>query len=326
MYCVRVLRLVLVISAGCLISPCWAAEGTTAAGPIGGPDFRAAFLPRPGLYGSITSLATTTGQVKDGSGNPKAGLNAVDIKAITAGTALLYVPDVELFGGSIGFLGVVGAGVICGQIISTNPPRCQSGFGDSYVEMSWSRFYGFTRPSHDKNAFPIREGLAIATGLGLVLPSGPYSSSTQASNGVSVGKNIWDLAPSVAFTYTTTPLIADGTEFSTKIYLNNYFKNSVTDYKSGTLVDVEFAVSEHIGRWQVGMAGYYLRQLADDTRAGIVVAPDGRRLQTLSLGGVVSYEMADIAAAIKLKVRSSVFSYNSAMVNTVILSFAKKLY
>ena len=94
----------------------------------------------------------------------------------------------------------------------------------------------------------------------------------------------------------------------------------------GTLVDVEFAVSEHIGRWQIGVAGYYLRQLADDLRSGVSVAPDGRRLQTLSLGGVFSYEMADINAAIKLKVRSSVFSYNSAMVSTVILSFAKKLY
>ena len=322
---IQALRLILAVCVGCWAYPVWAAEGTTAAGPIGGPDIRAAFLPPSGLYGAIISLATTTQQVRDGSGKSRAGLDAVDIKAITAGTALLYVPNIKLFGGSIGFLGVAGGGLICGQIVSTTPSRCQSGFGDSYVETSWSRFYGFLRPSREQGAYPIREGLAVAAGLGVVFPTGHYDQRVQASNGVSVGKNIWDVAPSIAFTYTTPALIAEGTEFSTKIYLNNYFTNSITDYKSGRLVDFEFAVSEHIGRWQVGIAAYYLRQIADDLRSGVVVAPDGRRLQTMSVGGVVNYDMSEINASIKLKLRSSVFAYNSGMVTSVIVSFAKKL-
>jgi hypothetical protein len=326
MEAVRVLRLVLGISAGCWALPCWAAEGTTAAGPVGGPDIRAAFLPPPGLYGAVISLGSMTPQVRDGSGNPRAGLDAVDIKAITAGIALLYVPDVKLFGGSIGILGIGGVGLICGQIVSTSPSRCESGVGDSYVEMGWSRFYGFTRKSREQGAYPIREGLAIAAGLGVVFPSGHYNQRVQASNGVSIGKNIWDVAPSVAFTYTTPPLIAEGTEFSTKIYLNNYFKNSVTDYKSGTLVDFEFAVSEHIGQWQVGVAGYYLRQIADDLRSGAAVAADGRRLQSMSLGGVINYDMAAINASVKLKVRTSVFAYNSGTFTSYTVTFAKKLF
>ncbi len=326
MFGVKVLRLVLGIGFGCWALPCFAAEGTTAAGPIGGPDIRSAFLPRPGLYGAFISLGTTTDQVRDGSGHPRAGLDAVGIQAITAGAALLYVPDLDLFGGSIGFAGVFGGGLICGQIVSTKPSRCQSGFGDSYVEMSWSRFFGVTRPAREKGAFGIRQGLAISAGLGGVLPSGQYNPATQASNGVTVGKNIWDIAPTVAFTYTTPPLIADGTEFSTKIYLNNYLTNSATDYKSGSLVDVEFAISEHIGRWQVGAAGYYLRQIADDRQYGIPIAPDGRRVEVLSLGGVADYAMADIDASIKLKLRSTVFAYNSATAQTFILTFAKKLY
>jgi hypothetical protein len=192
--------------------------------------------------------------------------------------------------------------------------------------MSWSRFFGSTRPSRDKGAFPIRQGLAVATGLGAVLPLGVYDSRVQASNGISVGNNIWDVAPWVAFTYTTPPLIAEGTEFSSKIYLNNYGTNSTTDYRTGTIVNIDFAISEHIGRWQIGAAGYYLRQIADDRRAGIVVAPDGRRAQVLSLGGVVNYDIAEAGAAIKFKVRSSVFAYNSAMVTTFILGFSKKLF
>jgi hypothetical protein len=271
-------------------------------------------------------VAASSQQVRDGSGHPRAGLNAVDINAISAGSVFLYVPDFKLFGGSIGFLGVVGAGTICGQIVSANPARCQSGVGDPYVEMSWSRSFGFTRPSRDPSALPIREGLTVGAGLGAVLPFGAYNSRVQASNGISVGNNTLDIAPSVAFTYTTPPLIAEGTEFSSKIYLNNYSTNPGTDYKAGTLMDIDFAISEHIGRWQIGVAGYYLRQIADDQRSGVVVPPDGRRAEVLSLGGLVNYDIPESGASIKFKVRSSVFAYNSAMVTTFILGFAKKLY
>jgi hypothetical protein len=102
--------------------------------------------------------------------------------------------------------------------------------------------------------------------------------------------------------------------------------NPDTNYKTGSIVDVDFAVSEHIGRWQIGAAGYYLRQLADDRRSGVTVAPDGRRAEVLSVGTVVNYDIPEARASIKFKVRSSVFAYNTAMVTTFILGFAKKLY
>lgn len=306
--------------------PCWAAEGSTVAGPIGGTDIRSAFLPRPGLYGAAVSSRAIAYQLRDGAGNPRAGLDAVDLKSISGGLVFLYVPDVQLFGGSIGFLGVVGAGHICGQIVSTRPERCRGGIGDVYVETSWSRFFGFTRPSHDKTAYPIREGLAVGAGLGAVLPVGPYNAAIQASNGVTVGSNTLDIAPSVAFTYTTPRLIAEGTEFSAKMYMNNYSRNPDTNYKSGSNINTDFAVSEHIGRWQVGVAGYYLHQIADDRRAGVRVAPDGRRAEVLSLGPLVAYDIPELAATVKFKVRSSVFAYNTAMVTTFVLGFAKKLH
>jgi hypothetical protein len=327
MKAVRVLlRLVLAIGAGFGTLPCWAAEGSTVAGPIGGTDIRSAFLPPPGLYGAIITGGSSVYQLRDGSGHPRAGLDAVGIDAVVAGTAFLYVPDFKLFDGSVGFLGVAGGGSLCGQITSANPSRCRTGFGDVYVEMSWSRFFGFTRPSREKGALPIREGLAIGTGLGAVLPFGLYDARIQASNGVTVGSNTLDVAPSVAFTYTTPPLIAEGTEFSSKIYLNNYGRNPDTDYRSGRNMNIDFAISEHIGRWQVGVTGYYLRQLADDTRAGVAVAPDGRRAKVLSLGGVINYDIPEYGASIKFKARSSVFAYNTAMVTAFILTFAKKLY
>jgi hypothetical protein len=287
---------------------------------------RSAFLPPPGFYAAIVGVGATSSQIRDGSGQPRAGLNAVEINAASAGAVFLYVPDFKVFGGSIGFLGTAGAGTICGQIVSANPSRCRTDVGDPYVEMFWSRFFGFTRPSSDKTALPIREGLAVGAGLGVVLPLGAYDQRIQASNGVNIGNNIMDVAPSIAFTYTTPPLIAEGTEFSSKIYLNNYRTNSETHYKSGSNIDVDFGVSEHIGRWQIGAAGYYLRQIADDRRSGISVAPDGRQAEVLSVGPVVVYDIPEAAASIKFKVRSSVFAYNTAMVTTFVLGFAKKLY
>ncbi|MCK9919420.1 transporter [Microbacteriaceae bacterium K1510] len=306
-------------------APSWAAEGSTVAGPIGGTDIRSAFMPTPGLYGAVILGGASTYQLRDGAGQTRPGLDAVGLNSKSAAGVLLYVPRFKVFEGSLGFLGVAGFGSVCGQITSANSERCRSGFGDIYVEGSWSRFFGFTRPSREQGAPPIREGLAVRAGLGTVIPTGLYDARTQASNGVTVGSNTVIVAPSIALTYTTPPLLADGTEFSSKIYLNAYGRNSDTDYVSGKNINVDFAVSEHIGRWQVGVAGYYLRQFTDDTRGGVAVAPDGRRAEVLSLGGVVNYDIPDLGASIKFKARTSVFAYNTAMTTAFYLTIAKKL-
>lgn len=306
-------------------APLWAAEGSTVAGPIGGTDIRSAFLPTPGLYGAVILGGASTYQLRDGAGQTRPGLDAVGINSKSAASVLLYVPDFKVFDGSIGLVGVAGFGAVCGQIRSASAAGCRSGFGDVYVEGSWSRFFGFTRPLREKGAAPIREGLAIRAGLGAVLPSGLYDAQIQASNGVTVGSNTLVVAPSVAFTFTTPPLLADGTEFSSKIYLNTYARNPDTDYVSGNNISIDFAASEHIGRWQVGVAGYYLRQFTDDTRGGVAVAPDGRRAEVLSLGGVINYDIPRLGTSIKFKARSSVFAYNTAMTTAFYLTIAKKL-
>lgn len=307
-------------------APLWAAEGSTVAGPIGGTDVRSAFLPPSGLYGAAIFGGSAAYQLRDGSGAPRAGLDAVDLNSKSAGGVLLYVPNLKVFDGSVGFLGVAGFGAVCGQIRSASPSTCRSGFGDIYVEASWSRFFGSTRASRDQDALPIREGLAVRAGLGAMLPTGLYDARIQASNGVTVGSNTYIVAPSLALTYTTPPLLADGTEFSGKIYLNTYARNPATDYVSGKNINIDFAVSEHIGRWQVGIGGYYLRQFTDDTRGGVVVPPDGRQAEVLSLGGVVNYDIPELQTTIKFKSRSSVFAYNTAMITAFYLTISRKLY
>jgi hypothetical protein len=310
----------------CGSHPSRAAEGATAAGPIGGSDIRSASLPPPGLYGGIIGASTSANELRDGSGQAIAALDAVNLKSNVGGLMFLYVPDIQILGGSVGLFGFALAGPVCGQLVSAIPSRCATSVGDPYFEMSWSRSFGRMRLSHDPHAFPIMEGLTVGLGLGAVVPIGYYDASIQATNGVSVGNKTFDLAPSVALTYTTPPLIAEGTEFSAKVYVNNYGTNPVTDYRAGALVDVDFAISEHIGRWQVGPAGVYLRQIADDRLAGTVIAPDGRQLESLALGGVVNYDIPEMGAAMKFKALTSVLASNTVVGNVFVLSFAKKLY
>jgi hypothetical protein len=309
-----------------MVDPSLAVEGNTAAGPIGGTDIRSAMLPPPGLYAGAIGLLSPVHDIHDGQGHAVSGLDAVDLIARIAAPFVVYVPDVQVFGGSVGLIATVPMGQECGQLVSFIPRRCISGIGDPYLEAAWSRSFGHLRPSRDHNALPIMEGLTIALGLGVVVPAGKYDSKLQVSNGITIGNNTWDVAPTIAFTYTTPPLLAEGTEFSAKLYWNNYGTNPDTHYQAGSLLDIDFAVTEHIGRFQVGLTGFYAFQIADDRKSGIVVAPDGREIELLNLGGVVNYDLPELGAAIRVKALTTVVARNAVVSQSVVVGFVKKLY
>ena len=306
--------------------PLWAAEGTTAAGPIGGNDIRSAILPPPGLYGGVVGLYSTVGRINDGTGNPAPGLDAVNLNAEIAGAFFLYVPNVKVLDGSVAVYGLVNGGQECGQVVSVVPRRCVGGLGDPYVEADWSRVFGQVKPPTVAGAFPIIQGLVVDLGVGVVLPVGSYNQQTQAMNGITIGNNIWDIAPTAAVTYTTQPWLADGTEFSAKLYLDNYAENPLTHYQASSLLDVDFAITEHVGRFQIGPAGLYAFQTGPDVQNGVVVPPDGRRFDYFALGGVVDYDMAEYNAAIKLKVVTTLHAEDAPMSTAVVIGFAKKLH
>ena len=319
-------RLLLAVCMGSWSTPSWAVEDATAAGPIGGSDIRSAILPLPGLYGGVIGLYNDVVGYNDSTGHPAAGLDAFGLQNYDAGAFFLYVPDVKLFGGRIGFSGFEAAGQNCGQLVSAIARRCVEGFGDPYVEADWSRSFGQVRPASTPGAYPIIQGLVLDFGIGAVLPIGTYNQQTQSMNGVTPGNNTFDLAPSVAVTYTTPPLIADGTEFSAKFYWDNYATNPVTQYHASQLLDVDFAVTEHIGRFQVGPAGFYVFQSGEDYQYGAIVPPDGKRLEYMALGAVINYDMSEYNAEIRFKANTTVFSENGVVANLFVISFAKKLY
>lgn len=302
-----------------------AAEGNTVAGPIGGTDVRSAMLPPPGLWGGGIYAHGGAYGFTDGHGDDIPQLDGLDLKTNTGGGFLLYVPPVQVFGGSIGLLGVASAGRICGRLFEQLPRDCAGGLGDPYVELDWSRFFGTVRPSLYPGAFPIAEGLFVEAGVGAVLPLGYYDAVDSRTKGMSIGANTWDFAPLLAVTYTTAPILAEGTEFSARVYWNNYLTNSETDYHAGDLINVDFAVTEHIGRLQLGPAGAYFTQVEDDRLNGIAIPPDGKRATVLALGAVAAYDMPELGGSMKIKAVHNVFEENFVHSYGIAVSFVKKL-
>ena len=321
----RSIRLLLISALICVVcGPGQAVEGPTIAGPIGGTDIRSAVLPPPGLYaGAILGTATASDFV-DGSGRTIPALSTAHLTKTLDGPFLVYVPDVRLFGGSIGVAGIIPNGVQCGHLFVTTPDECTVGFADPYVEVDWSRSFGKLRPSKFPGAFPIHEGLTVLIGFGVVFPIGQYDASNPTALALSLGGNTWDFAPSVAFTYTTRPIFAEGTELSAKLYWNNYLTNPATDYSTGSLLNLDFAVSERIGRFQLGITGVYVHQGEDDKQFGVKVPPDGRRVELLELGGILNYDMPEHNAAVKVKALDTVMAKNTVRSYLVLLALIKK--
>ena len=310
----------------CCTNSVLAVEGSSAAGPIGGTDIRSAQLPPPGLYGGTIQLYAEARNFFDGSGAPVPALSALELSRARAGPFLVYVPDVQVFGGAIGIAGIVPVGIECGHLFDGTPKRCIAGLGDPYVELVWSRFFGTMRPSKYPGAFPIAEGLTVALGFGTVIPIGKYNAFDATIQGLTLGNNIWDFAPNAAVTYTTPPILAEGTEISAKLYWNNYLTNRATDYSTGTLLNLDFAVTERIGRFQLGLAGFYTFQVADDRQFGVRLPPDGRRVEILDLGGVIAYDMPEYGASLKVKALTTAITQNTVGAWGVSMGWIKKFW
>jgi hypothetical protein len=310
----------------CELAPqAFATEGNTVAGPIGGTDMRSAMLPPPGLWGGGVYAYGSGRGFTDGNGDDIPQLSGLDLWRDTVGAFLIYVPPVQVFGGSIGLLGVASGGRACGHLVKGAPNPCITSGGDPYVEADWSRFFGTVRASQYPGAFPIAEGLFVEVGVGAVIPVGHFDAIEARDKGLTLGTNTWDFAPLVAFTYTTPPILAEGTEFSAKFYWNYYLTNPETNYKVGSLVDIDFAVTEHIGRLQLGMAGAYFSQIDDDQINGMAIPPDGRRATVLAIGGVAAYDMPEFGASMKIKAISNVLQENFVHSYGIAFSFVKKL-
>lgn len=294
-----------------LSTSAFAVEGPTAAGPIGGTDIRSAMLPPPGVYVGTAFLAAGTTDFVDGKGDNIPILRDAHLTKQLNGTFIFYVPKTTVLGGSIGMGAMLPTGNQCGHLLEGQDNRCEQGVDDPYVELDWSKSFATPRASKYPGAYPIMEGLTVMLGLGIVIPTGSFDGSDPLTQALSIGTNIWDFAPAAAVTYMTRPILFEGTEFSAKLYWNNYLENPDTDYRTGDLLNLDFAITERIGRFQLGVTGFYAVQVEDDKLMGASIPPDGRRGELVQLGGVVNYDMPEYATSLKVKASHSFAAENT---------------
>ena len=84
-------------------------------------------------------------------------------------------------------------------------------------------------------------------------------------------------------------------------------------------------MSEHIGRFQVGVAGFYAVQVQNDKLFGIPIPPDGRRAEVLELGPVLNYDMPEYSSSVKVKALVTLIAANTVKSWGIVFSWIKKL-
>ena len=318
-------RLLVALLALALTNTCaHAIEGPTVAGPIGGNDIGSAVLPPPGFYGGVAVVVQGTFDFHDGNGNNIPALRDAYLAKQQVAPVFLYVPHFKVLGGSVGVGGFMAVGNQCGKLFIGEASECRQGFGDPYIELDWSRSFGAYRPAKHPDAYPILQGFSVLFGGGIVFPSGSYNDDTRLKQVLSIGTNIWDFALTVAMTYTTPPILAEGTEFSAKLYWNKYLENPSTRYLTGDVMNLDFAITEHIGRFQVGVAGFYAWQVRDDESFGVRVPPDGAQATALVLGPIVQMDMPATNSSLKAKFIVNAFATNTVTAWNSVLTWSKK--
>ncbi|MGB8416807.1 SphA family protein [Paraburkholderia sp.] len=288
-----------------------AAQGVTYGGPVGGTDIQNAYLPEPpGFYGSLIGVAARGDTFYDNSG--KSSNMSVYLPGGISEFGLLYIYPFKLFGGTIG--SSIASGVSWGSITVNGRRQSFKGFNDIYTDIfSWSKHIG------SRSEAGVPRGLTVKLAYSMVIPVGKYNTTDLYTP----GQNTFYYIPNAAITYLTGPnFLGDGLELSAHLFADIAGRNSKTQYKNGLVTDVDVAISEIIGKWQVGVAGYYARQIVDDQLNGQLV-PGGNRFANAAVGPVIAYNIPACKCSVKFKAQMSVFTRNSLAPNAAYLFINK---
>ncbi len=238
--------------------------------PNGAENWLVGAVPPPGNY-FINYLGSYSGTLRDGNGN-KIQPGGNDIKVNATFDALRYVgvTDKVLFGGNYAWAAILPIVNLSIDVAGTAAGK--TGIGDATITpiiLSW----------HSPE-------LHTAVAMDVNLPTGSFNKNN--APGQNIGANYYSIEPVYAVTY----LRNDGWEVSSKFMYNWKTKNNATDYQSGDEFHMDYLVGKHIDSWAVGVSGYYLKQVSDDTMNGVKVGPDGNRGQVFAIGPSVKYETA----------------------------------
>ncbi|PQV43979.1 transporter [Paraburkholderia sp. BL21I4N1] len=287
------------------------AESFIYGGPTGGTDIQNAFLPpAAGFYGALIAGMATGDRYYGDNGRIEHGVT-INSNAGVAAVGLLYVYPFRIMGGSVG--SSLMQDYLYGGIRANGVAQTFSGVGDMYSDiLVWSKHID------DAGAGPT--GVTIKVAYSMIFPTGKYNESALHSP----GSNTFFYIPNVAITYLgRKDFLGDGLELDGHLFFNIPSENHADGYQSGTVADVDYAVSERFGRWQLGLAGYYAWQLGGDSENGQFVPPNGRHFSSAALGPVIAYDIPSLRANVKFKALLPVYTRNGLKTTTAYFVLSK---
>jgi hypothetical protein len=117
------------------------------------------------------------------------------------------------------------------------------------------------------------------TAVSFYVPTGPYSSGE-----LNVGRNMWAVIPTFSVTWYE---MATEWDVSGAFALVIPGENDATDYQSGVVFQLDWAIGKHFGAWEIGIAGNVVEQITDDSGAGAQLG--GFRMESFGIGPAINY-------------------------------------
>lgn len=257
--------------------------------PNGSEGWGAGDLPPAGTY-FINYALYYSGALKDRAGNgAKLAGSTPKVEAVADAFRIVQMTDIKILGATYGFSMIVPVVHQDVNIAALGGDHSMAAVGDitiTPVILSWHR-----------------SDWQFAAALDINAPTGAYNEGGLGANGLNtsdprkdVGANYWSFEPLLAATYRTQ----DGWELSSKFMLNVKTENTYTRYQSGSEFHFDYLIGKSFGAWGLGLGGYYLAQLSNDTQGGSTVTSrayfgqdgvfaDGRKGQVFAVGPSVRY-------------------------------------
>jgi hypothetical protein len=248
-----------------ITNPAVATERGGSIYPQGPENFQAGILPPPGTYLTNYLNYYTADRFNDRNGGST--IPRFRLWAVAETLRLTHVTPIKLFGANYAFqtlIPFVHLDVEAGERLQS-----RSGIGDitlTPIILGWHA-----------------ESLHWAVGADVNLPIGPYDKDDLAN----IGRNHVNIEPVFAISY----YAPNGPELSAKFMYDFNFENPATNYRSGQEFHFDYYAGWSLGRWSLGLNGYFYQQVTDDEVEDIRVAPDGNRGRVLAVGPALRYKL-----------------------------------
>lgn len=248
-------------------------------------------VPPPGVYmfnQVFTYQANLTGP---GVQTVLGGNTHVGVQAAVDVQGFLFVPGWT-------FLGATYDAVFVQPFVMDSVGSANGGLGPIAASQAAGMFNSYIVPVELAWQNIGNSGFAIKTGLGIYVPDGTVTGINGTGN---VGAPYWTFQPEVILSY-----LKDGWNLSAAIYEEFNTRNTVSNYRSGSILHADFTATKTIGKWTLGPVAYYRGQVTDDSCSSVSCLasnPTGtllnpQRYDIWAVGGLLGYNFGPAALSV----------------------------